>query len=177
MRRGGGRNLTGADGAEGGGRGCGRRTEDGPEVAAVDGPEEGEARETPQEEAPSVALRLLQRQPEEAVHRRPDRRWRREAGAAGGRPAAGGGLAREEAGLLVFGHSCNPRLHCRLSSPSPTSLFRVYCLYSLCSGAFDFLLTLKRNFSKHKSLFNFDMMKQFVLIFIQNNYSYRHKTS
>ena len=118
MRRGGGRNLTGADGAEGGGRGCGRRTEDGPEVAAVDGPEEGEARETPQEEAPSVALRLLQRQPEGAVHRRPDRRWRREAGAAGGRPAAGGGLAREEAGLLVFGHSCNPRLHC--------SLFRVY---------------------------------------------------
>lgn len=118
MRGGGrrGRSLTRADGAEGGGRGCGRGAEDGPEVAAVDGPEEGEARETPQEEAPSVALRLLQRQPEGAVHRRPGRRWRREAGAAGGWPASGGGggWAGEEAGLLVFGHPCKPRLHCSL---------------------------------------------------------------
>jgi hypothetical protein len=104
--------LTGADGGEGGGRGGDRRAEDGPEVAAVDGPEEGEARETPHEEAAGVALRVLQRKPEGAVHRRPGCRWRREAGTARGRPSAGCGRAGEEAGLFVFGHSCNPRLHC-----------------------------------------------------------------
>jgi hypothetical protein len=72
--------LTGTDGGEGGGRGGDRGSEDGPEVTAVDGPEEGEASEPPQEEAPSVALRLVQRQPQGAVHRRPDRRWRSKAG-------------------------------------------------------------------------------------------------
>jgi hypothetical protein len=108
-----GRSLTGADGAEGGGWGCHRQAEHRPKVAAVDGLKEGEARETPQEEASGVALRFLQWQDEGAVHRHPRRRWRREAGGTGGwTAAAAGGRAGEEAGLLVFGHSCNPLLHC-----------------------------------------------------------------
>ncbi|RZR81061.1 hypothetical protein BHM03_00007208 [Ensete ventricosum] len=73
-----------------------RVPQDGPEVAAVDGPEEGKESESPVEVATGVGDRLFFRQPMRSVHRRPR--------AADGNPlasAAGAGTGADKALLLV----------------------------------------------------------------------------